>query len=83
LIKWHHQGIGDQQSCSIEGPEHARVLIFLERAAIKTTISPKEYVELCSELRGEKQVSLKPTLATPAIAWSHEIIAQGHIERRI
>jgi len=50
LIKWNHQGIGDQRSCSIAGTEHARVLIFLDRAAIKTMVSPKSYVELCSEL---------------------------------
>jgi hypothetical protein len=75
LIEWHRQGIGDQRSCSIAGREHARVLIFLEQATIKTMVSPKEYVELCSELQGEKRVALKLSLAVPAITWSHEIIA--------
>jgi hypothetical protein len=37
----------------IAGSEHARVLIFHERAAIKTMVSPKAYVELCSELWGK------------------------------
>jgi hypothetical protein len=36
-------------------------------------------VELCSELWGEKQIALKPPLVAPAIMWSHESIAQGHI----
>jgi hypothetical protein len=59
------------------------VLIFYEQAAIKTTVSPKAYVELCSELWGEKRISLKPPLAMSAIMWSHEIIAQGHINKRL
>jgi hypothetical protein len=33
--------IGDQRLCSIVGPEHARVLIFHERAAIETTVLEK------------------------------------------
>jgi hypothetical protein len=40
-------------------------------------------VDICSELWGEKQFSLKPPLATPEIAWSHESISQGHINRRL
>jgi hypothetical protein len=83
LIEWHHQGIEYQWSCSIAGPKHAQVLIFLEWDAIKTMVLPKAYVELYSELRGEKQVSPKPPLTKPTIAWSREIITQGHIERWI
>jgi hypothetical protein len=63
----------------IVGSEHARVLIFHEWTAIKTMVSPKAYVELCSELWGEKWISLKPPLVAPTITWSHESIAQGHI----
>jgi hypothetical protein len=37
-------------------------------------------VEACSELWGEKQFGLKPHLDVPAIAWSRELISQGHIE---
>jgi hypothetical protein len=36
-------------------------------------------MEICSELWGKKRVSIKPPLATPTIAWSHESITQGHI----
>jgi hypothetical protein len=39
----------------------------------------KGHMEICSELWGEKKVSIKPPLAKPAIAWSHESISQGHI----
>jgi hypothetical protein len=49
------------------GPEHAWVLIFLERAAIETIVSTKGYVALSSELRGEKRVGLKPPLGAPRI----------------
>ena len=34
------------------------------------------------ELRGENQVALKLPMDTPAIAWSHDSIAHGHINRR-
>jgi hypothetical protein len=54
------------------GPEHARVLIFLERAAIETTVLEKGRMEACSGLRGEKWVSLKPPMDAPAIMWSCE-----------
>jgi hypothetical protein len=64
-VQEHRQYHEIEWSCCIVGSKHARVLIFLERAAIKTTLSPKAYVELCSELQGEKWVSLKPPLATP------------------
>jgi hypothetical protein len=74
--------IGDQQSCSIVGLEHAQVLIFLERDTIKTIVSPKEYVELYSELWGENRVDLKLPLAILIIALSCDIIAQGYIEIR-
>jgi hypothetical protein len=37
-------------------------------------------MEICNDLRGEKSVALKSPLAAPTITWSHEIIAQGHIE---
>jgi hypothetical protein len=55
------------------GPEHARVLIFLERAAIETTVLEKGRMEARSELWGEKWVSLKPPMDMPAIAWSREV----------
>jgi hypothetical protein len=41
-------------------------------ATNKTTVSPKAYVELYSELWREKRVSLKLPMDTPAIAWSRE-----------
>jgi len=37
-------------------------------------------MEAHSKLRDENHFGLKPPLDTPAIAWSHELIAQGHIE---
>jgi hypothetical protein len=37
-------------------------------------------VEARSELWGENQFCLKPYLDAPTIAWSHELIVQGHIE---
>jgi hypothetical protein len=43
----------DRRSGRIMGPEHDGVLIFPERAAIETTILPKDYLALCSELWGE------------------------------
>jgi hypothetical protein len=46
----------------IVGPGHARTLIFLERAAIGTTVLTKGYVAAGGELRGEKRVGLKPLL---------------------
>jgi hypothetical protein len=67
-------------SCSIAGPEHARVLIFRERAAIETMVLEKGRMEARSELWGENKFGLKPPLDVPTIAWSHELIAQGHIE---
>jgi hypothetical protein len=33
------------------------------------------------ELRGEKQVGLKPLLVVPAITYLREAIAQGHMEK--
>jgi hypothetical protein len=54
------------------GPEHARVLIFHERAAIETTVLEKGCMEARSELWGEKRVSLKPPMDVPTITWSHE-----------
>jgi hypothetical protein len=42
----------------------------------------KGCVEACSELQGEKRVVLKPPIDPPAIMWSHELIAQGHIYGR-
>jgi hypothetical protein len=42
----------------------------------------KGHMEARSELRGEKQVSLKPPMDVPTIAWSHELIAQCHIKGR-
>jgi hypothetical protein len=39
-------------------------------------------MESHSELQGKKWVSLKPTLATPAIAWSYDNITHGHISER-
>jgi hypothetical protein len=62
------------------GPEIARVLIFREWAAIETTVLEKGRVEARSELQGEKKFGLKPPLDASAIAWSRELIAQGHIE---
>jgi hypothetical protein len=56
--------IEDQWSRLIVGPESARTLKFLERAAIETTILPKGHVAVDSELRGEKQCGLKPLLVT-------------------
>jgi hypothetical protein len=64
------------------GPKHARVLIFLERAVIETTVLVKGHMEAHSELRGEKWVSLKLPMDAPAIVWSHELITQGHIKGR-
>jgi hypothetical protein len=39
-------------------------------------------MEAHSKLQGEKRVSLKPPMEAPAIAWSHELITQGHIKGR-
>jgi hypothetical protein len=64
----------------IAGPEHTWILIFLEWVTIETMVSPKAYMELCSELRGEKWVGLKPPLDTPAIAYFHKVTAQGHMK---
>jgi hypothetical protein len=61
------------------GPGHARTLIFLERAAIGTTVFPRAYMVLCSELRGEKKVGLKPFLSVPTIAYFHKVIAKGNM----
>jgi hypothetical protein len=49
----------------IVGTESAWTLKILERAAIETTVLPKGYVAIGSELRGEKRCGLKPLLATP------------------
>jgi hypothetical protein len=38
-------------------------------------------VEVRGELRAEKQFDPKPLLVMPAIAWSREATAQGHIKR--
>jgi hypothetical protein len=40
------------------GLEHACVLIFHERVAIKTTVLEKGRMEACSELRGENKFGL-------------------------
>jgi hypothetical protein len=61
------------------GPEHAQTLKFLERATIETTVLQKGCVAIGGELRGEKQVGLKPLLATPTITYLREVIAQGHM----
>jgi hypothetical protein len=45
-------------------------------------ILEKGHVDVRSELWGEKWVSLKPTLATLTIAWSHDSITHGHINTR-
>jgi len=66
--------------CSIVGLEHARVLIFREQVTIETMVLEKGCVEAHSELWGKKKVALKLNMDMPAIAWSHEFIAQGHIE---
>jgi hypothetical protein len=64
------------------GLEYAQVLMFLERAAIKTTVLEKGHVEARSELQGEKWVSIKSPMDMLAITWSHEIITQVHIKGR-
>jgi hypothetical protein len=69
LIGRHHPTSEDQQSHLIVGVEHARALKFLEGGAIETTISPKGYMVLRSELPGERRVDLKPPLAMPAITY--------------
>jgi hypothetical protein len=61
------------------GPEHDWMLIFLEWATIGTTILPRAYMALCSELR-RKVVGLKPLLDMPAIAYFCKVTAQGHMK---
>jgi hypothetical protein len=53
LIEWHFQVIGDKWPCSIVGPEHAQVLIFLEQAAIETTVLEKGHMEGRGKLWGK------------------------------
>jgi hypothetical protein len=38
-------------------------------------------MEVRGELRAEKKFDPKPLLVVPAIMWSREVIAQGHIKR--
>jgi hypothetical protein len=56
---------------------------FLDRAAIKTTVLPRAYVELCSELRGKKWFGIKPIFPMPAITYFHKVIAQGHMKEGV
>jgi hypothetical protein len=63
----------------IVGPGHARTLIFLERAAIGTTVLTKGYVAAGGELWGEKRVGLRPLFPAPAIMCLHKVIAQGRM----
>lgn len=70
----------DRRSGRIAGPEHTWILIFLEQTAIETTVSPKAYVALCSELWSKKWVGLKPPLDVPAIAYFRKVTAQGHMK---
>jgi hypothetical protein len=51
------------------GIEGAQALIFLERAAIYTTVLAKGYVVPHSELQGKKRVGLKPLFPMPAITY--------------
>jgi hypothetical protein len=40
-----------------------------------------KHVEAQGKLWGEMQFDIKPPLATPTFTWSHDIIAQGHINK--
>jgi hypothetical protein len=64
------------------GQDMLEMLIFLEQAAISTTVLTKGYMAAGGEFRGEKWVGLKPLFPMhPAIACFHKVIAQGHMKK--
>jgi hypothetical protein len=63
----------------IAGPRHAQTFIFLEQAAISTTVLTKGYVAARGDLWGKKWVGLKPLFLVPTIAYFQKVTTQGHI----
>jgi hypothetical protein len=65
----------------IVGPRHARMLIFLERATISSTVLKKGYVSAGGELRGKKWVGLKPLFLAPTNVHLCKDMTHGHMKK--